>query len=125
MSKAFDLNKFTTAEGRKRGSCFSKKVTPDENNSKHFGCPLDWVKRVEPLMKTKKQLLVAIWLYRQKSVRKAKGAVWFDATSKALWEDLKISRKVKLATFKRLTSAGAIEVVQDGKKATQVRILWS
>ena len=34
----------------------------------HIGCPVEWLKRVLPLVKTKEQLVVAIWLQRRRAV---------------------------------------------------------
>jgi len=34
----------------------------------HIGCPLEWAKRIRPLMKTKDQVFVALWLHRRRAV---------------------------------------------------------
>ncbi len=34
----------------------------------HIGCPVEWLKRVLPLVNTKEQLAVAIWLHRRRAV---------------------------------------------------------
>ena len=34
----------------------------------YIGCPVEWLKRVLPLVKTKEQLAVAIWLHRRRAV---------------------------------------------------------
>ena len=37
-------------------------------NPPHFGCPLEWARRVRLVVRTKDQMLVAIWLHRQLSI---------------------------------------------------------
>jgi hypothetical protein len=34
----------------------------------HIGCPLGWLKRVLPLMETKEQLAIALWLQRRRAI---------------------------------------------------------
>ena len=88
---------------------------------RHLGCPLEWVKRVIPVVKSKEQLAVAIWLHRRRAVCKRE---LFDVPNDTLHEELGLSRYVKRRTFRHLEEAGAIAVVRSNKCALQVRILW-
>jgi hypothetical protein len=88
---------------------------------KHIGCPLEWLKRVLPLVKTKEQLAVALWLHRRRAV--CRNAL-FTVPNKGLQEDLGLSRKVKYGALQRLEEAGAIALVRDDKHTLQVRLLW-
>jgi hypothetical protein len=87
----------------------------------HIGCPLEWLKRVLPLMKTKEQLAVALWLHRRRAV--CRNAL-FTVPNKALQEDLGLSRKVKYGALQRLEEAGAIALIRADKHTLQVRLLW-
>ena len=95
-------------------------VTPKRRKREdpHIGCPLEWLKRV-PLVKTKEQLVVAIWLQRRRAVCRNE---LFTVPNQEL-EDLGLSRKIKYQTLEHLERAGAITVARDGKRALRVRIL--
>jgi hypothetical protein len=94
-----------------------KRRRPDQ----HIGCPLEWLKRVLPLVKTKEQLAVALWLHRRRAV--CRNAL-FTVPNKGLQEDLGLSRKVKYGALQRLEEAGAIALIRDAKHTLQVRLLW-
>jgi hypothetical protein len=85
------------------------------------GCPLEWLKRVLPLVKTKEQLAVAIWLHRQHAICRSEV---FTVPNQVLHEELGLSRWVKYQTLQHLEEAGAITLVRTGRRALQVRILW-
>jgi hypothetical protein len=86
----------------------------------HIGCSLKWLKRVLPLVKTKEQLIVAIWLQRRRVVCRNE---LFTVPNQELHVDLGLSRKIKYQTLDYLQQAGIITVVRDGKHALRVRIL--
>ena len=98
------------------------RVTPKKRRrvNHHIGCPVEWLKRVLPLVKKKEQLGVAIWLYRRRAIC---GSELFTVPNNKLLEDLGISRKVKYQTLRHLEKAGAIALIRNGKHAQQVRIL--
>ena len=87
----------------------------------HIGCPVEWLKRVLPLVNTKEQLAVAIWLHRRRVVCHNEP---FTVPNKALREDLGLSRQVKYVTLQHLEEAGAIALIRDDKHTLQVRLLW-
>lgn len=123
MSGDFDLNKYVTRNGKNIavGTVPSKAEPKKRRTDQHFGCPLEWVKRVSPLVKSKDQLLVAIWLYRRRHVCKQNP---FSVPNETLHEELGLSRNVKYKTLRRLQAAGVIAVTRDNKQSLQVQILW-
>jgi hypothetical protein len=86
----------------------------------HIGCPLEWLKRVLPLLKTKDQLAVALWLHRRRVVC---GSELFTVPNEKLKEELGLSRKVKYGALYRLEKAGVVTTIHNGKSAIQVKIL--
>jgi hypothetical protein len=97
------------------------KSTPKHRRQQglHIGCPLSWLRRVLPLIATKEQLAVAIWLHRRRVIC---GGEPFSVPNKALTEELGIGRLVKYRVLQRLERAGAIVVMRNGKQAPLVRI---
>ena len=87
---------------------------------RHIGCPLEWLRRVLPLVNTKEQLVVAIWLQRRRAVCKRE---WFDVPNDTLHEELGLSRFVKYSTLQHLEEAEIIAVRRSNKRALQVKIL--
>jgi len=86
----------------------------------YIGCPLEWLKRILALVKTKEQLAVAIWLHRRRAVCRSE---LFTVTNDALQKDLGLSRKVKYQSLQHLERERVIAVVRNGKCALQVRFL--
>jgi hypothetical protein len=86
----------------------------------HFGCLLEWAKKVLPLVKSKDQLAVAIWLHRRRALRKSDV---FDVPNEALRLDLSVGRQVKYRTLQRLEQADVVTIIRNGKQAIKVRIL--
>jgi hypothetical protein len=87
----------------------------------HIGCPVEWLKRIRPLVSTKDQLLVAIWLHRRRAICRNE---LFTVPNKALQEDLGLSRWVKYGALAHLEAAGAIALIRGDKHTLQVRLLW-
>ena len=96
------------------------RVAPKRRNAcnHHIGCPVEWLKRVLPLVKNKEQLGVAIWLHRRRAICRSE---LFTVPNKELLEDLGMSRKVKYQALRHLEKAGAIALVRNGKHALQVQ----
>jgi hypothetical protein len=89
---------------------------------RHIGCPREWLKRVLPLLKSKEQLAVALWLQRRRVVC---GSELFTVPNEKLQEELGLSRKVKYRALHYLEKAGVVAIIHDnGKHAAQVRLLW-
>jgi hypothetical protein len=99
----------------------SRAVPKRRRTDPHIGCPVGWLKRVRPLVNTRDQLAIAMWLHRRRAVC---GAELFTVPNKALQEDLGLSREVKYAALEHLEEAGAIAIIRKGKHSLQVRLLW-
>jgi hypothetical protein len=90
-------------------------------DGRHFGCPLDWAKRVRKVLHSLDQVLVAIWLHRRRTIYRKD---LFPVPNRELELELGINRKVKYKTLRYLEKAGAIAIVRNGRHAIQVQILW-
>jgi hypothetical protein len=100
----------------------SSRVTPRRRQAdRYIGCPVEWLKRVLPLVKSKEQLAVAIWLHRRRAICRDEV---FTAPNQELRGELGLGRLVKYRALQHLEEAGAIALVRAGKRALQVRILW-
>jgi hypothetical protein len=86
----------------------------------HIGCPLEWLKQILPLVKTKDQLAVALWLHRRRAVCRN---TLFSVPNQKLYQELGLSRKVKYQTLRRLEKAKVVALVRANKRSLQVRIL--
>jgi hypothetical protein len=87
---------------------------------RHFGCPISWLLRVLPVVKSKKQLVVAIYVFRQHIVSGCYET--FEMPNGGL-KRLGISRWVKYRTLGMLAAAGVITMKQTGKGTFSVMIL--
>jgi hypothetical protein len=89
-------------------------------NERLFGCPMWWLRRVLPVVVSKQQLVVAIYLWRRRTV--CGDHKTFDVPNAEL-RSLGISRKVKYQALEWLASAGLIKIGRKGKEAVTVTIL--
>jgi hypothetical protein len=89
-------------------------------NEHLIGCPIWWLQRVLPVVSSKNQLVVAIYLWRRRIV--CGGRKTFDVPNNEL-KSLGISRQTKYQTLVRLEAAGAIRIKRKGKEALTVTIL--
>ena len=114
---------YVTRDGRKiEVETLESRAAPKRRRAdQHIGCPLEWLKRVLPLVNTKEQLAVAIWLHRRRTVCRNE---LFTVPNKGLREDLGLSRWIKYGALQHLEAAGAIALIRDNKHALQVRLLW-
>jgi hypothetical protein len=87
----------------------------------YIGCPLKWLKRVLPLVNSKEQLAVALWLHRRRAVCRDEV---FTVPNQELRRELGLDRFVKYRALQCLEEAGAIALVHEGKRTLRVRILW-
>jgi hypothetical protein len=92
-----------------------------KDGSRHLGCPLGWATRVNKVVKSQDQLMVAIWLHRRRAISRRD---LFSVPNRELESELEVDRNVKYRTLRHLEKAGAIDIVRDGKHAVRVRILW-
>jgi hypothetical protein len=90
-------------------------------NARLVGCPVAWLKRVLPLVRSKEQLAIALWLHRRRAVC---GSEVFSVPNRELDEELGLSRYSKYRALHHLEQAGIIAVTQGGKRATRIKLLW-
>jgi hypothetical protein len=90
------------------------------NSAQHIGCPVWWLRCVLPAVKSKKQLVVALYLWRRRVICGDRGT--FDVPNNELrgWG---ISRQTKYQTLALLVAAGKIRTRQKGKESLTVTIL--
>jgi hypothetical protein len=86
----------------------------------YIGCPVAWLKRVLPLVKSKEQLAIAIYLHRRHAVC---GSKVFTVPNRELYEELGLSRFAKYRALRYLEKIGAITIFQDGKTVMRVSLL--
>jgi hypothetical protein len=93
------------------------KIKPED---RLIGCPVSWLRRVLPVVKSPKQLAVAIWLWRRRVI--CKNSYTFSVPNDEL-KRLKVSRQIKYRTLARLEAAGVIAIERKEKEALVVTIL--
>jgi hypothetical protein len=97
------------------------RVTPRRRRAgRHIGCSVEWLKRVLPLVRSKEQLAIAIWLHRRRVI--CRGDV-FTVPNEALWEELGLSRYVKYKALRHLEKTRVIAITRDGNHAPGVKLL--
>lgn len=117
-----DISKFVTRHGKRIEVEVLDTGAPSKHRTnEHFGCPLEWARRVRSVVKSADQMLVAIWLHRRHSICKSD---LFSVPNDKLKSELGVSRKVKYQALHYLEEAGAITIVRGNKRAPLVRILW-
>jgi DNA-binding MarR family transcriptional regulator len=117
------MTKYVTRQGRRIAVETMVLTAPKRNkDDRHIGCPVGWFKRVLQVTQSKQQFAVALWLQRQRAISRNKDL--FPVSNSELESELRINRKVKYKTLRKLEKAGAIDIIRDGKRAIQVRILW-
>jgi hypothetical protein len=115
---------YVTRNGRRiEMETLETRVAPKRRQRKdrHIGCPVEWLKRVLPFVKSKEQLAVALWLHRRRAV--CRNEV-FTVPNQELHRELGVGRLVKYRTLRCLEKVGAVTLVRVGKSTLQVRILW-
>ena len=117
MAAEYVIRKADASRWRRSRAAWHRNGASVRNH--HIGCPLEWLKRVLPLVNSKEQLAVAIWLHRRRAVCRNE---LFTVPNQDL-HACGISRKVKYRTLECLERAGAVGVIRDGKHALQVKIL--
>lgn len=87
----------------------------------YIGCPVAWLKRVLPLVKSKEQLAIAIYLHRRHAVC---GSKVFTVPNRELYEELGLSRFAKYRTLRYLERVGVIAIFEHGRTTMRVSLLW-
>ena len=94
--------------------------TTKPKEDRHFGCPVSWLLRVLPVVKSKKQLVVAIYVWKRYVVRGHRET--FDMPNGEL-KQWKISRWTKYRTLVLLAKSGILTIKQTGKDTFSITIL--
>jgi hypothetical protein len=105
-----------TVESPDDGRTKATKAPPEE---RFFGCPIWWLRAVLPVVKSKGELVVAMYLFRLRHVTKNKTVV---APNKWL-KEMGIDRRRKYRALARLERAGLVVVERHGKAAPEVTFL--
>ena len=87
----------------------------------HIGCPVAWLKRLYPLVRSKQQVVIALWLYRRSIVC---GSGWFTTPNAELERDLGLSRFTKYRALDELEKAGVVELTRQSPRRVLVRLCW-
>jgi hypothetical protein len=85
-----------------------------------IGFPLWWLHCVMPIVRSKKQLACALYLWRRRVI--CGNRETFDVPNGEL-KEWKISRQTKYQTLSLLEAAGIIRIDRKGKEAPTVTIL--
>ena len=97
------------------------RITPRRRRTdNHIGCPVEWLKRIFPLMNSKEQLVIAIWLHRR---RKVCGSDLFTVPNNALEMDLGLGRQAKYRALRHLQQMKIIAITRYGKHSLGVKLL--
>jgi hypothetical protein len=101
------------APAQRRG----RKTPVAEDTSRHIGCPLWWLKAVLPVMCGKNELVVALFLYRLRSIHRSRTVLVSNAR---LLAELGIDRYAKYRAIKHLEGAGLITVQRRDRKTLKI-----
>jgi hypothetical protein len=85
-------------------------------DSRHIGCPLSWFRLVLPIVRGKNELAVALFIYRQRAIRKSRTVV----ISNTELSELGIDRYAKYRALKRLAATGILTVNHHNKRALKI-----
>jgi hypothetical protein len=98
-------------------------IAPEQqcaSDERLIGCPVWWLQRVLPVVGSKNQLAVALYLWRRRVI--CGNHRTFDVPNGEL-KSWGISRKTKYQTLDRLAAAGLIRINRKGKEALTATIL--
>jgi hypothetical protein len=88
-------------------------------SAKHIGCPLKWLERVLPRIKSKSQLIVMLVIYRLTVLQRSKTV----SLANGELGKLGVDRDAKSRALKGLRQTGLVKTRQDGRGAVIVTLL--
>jgi hypothetical protein len=91
-----------------------------QTDTSHIGCPVEWLRRVIPIVQSKEQLAVAVWLHRRRAIKRRNP---FPVSNKVLQTELGITRYSKYRALRLLEKAQIIATTRKGKEAILVQLL--
>jgi hypothetical protein len=92
----------------------------ERDDTRHIGCLIKWLKLVLPVIRSKNELVVALYLYRLQVVRRSKT---ISVSNEWLRDVFGIARFVKYRALERLMKAGLVKVERRNKAALKVTFL--
>lgn len=95
------------------------KMRKPKRSSRLIGCPVSWFAWVFPLVKSKEQLAVALYLYRRCCICNSHTVT---VPSNEITELLNFSRWGKYRTLLALEQAGILRREENGGRTTKVRL---
>jgi hypothetical protein len=101
------------------GAAAAPKRKPRNASQQHIGCPLAWLEWVFPLVRSKEQLVVALYIYRRSIVCHSKTV---SLANRELQQLFGISRFTKSRALAELRQAGVITTVQQDGQAVRVTL---
>jgi hypothetical protein len=91
------------------------RIRAQQQLDRHIGCPLAWLKRVYPVARSKSDIVVWLWLWRLRVIRRSLTV----AVSNNGLAELGIDRYAKCRSLKRFAKAGLIAIEnRDGRSTT-------
>lgn len=100
---------------------WQKKTKPRRRARRHIGCPVPWFAWVFPLVKSKDQLGLVLYLYRRCCLA---GSNTVAVPNDEIAELLDISRWGKSRLLRALEQAGILQIVRDHWHQTVKVRLW-
>jgi hypothetical protein len=90
---------------------------PKNSADRHIGCPLAWFDRAYAAVDGKAELAVALFLYRERMIKKTREVSLSNVTLKQHG----ISRRAKYEAFRKLEAAGLIMIERKNLRALKVK----
>ena len=90
-----------------------------KRGGRHMGCSLPWFVWVIPLVQSKEQLGLALYLYRRCFICKSDTVT---VPNNELRDLMDISRFGKCRMLKSMEEAGVLQILENGQQTTKVRL---
>lgn len=90
-----------------------------DDDDRHIGCPVWWLRLVFPIVRGKGELAAALYLFRLRAIRKSKTV----SVPNGWLREHGIRRQAKYQMLNDLARARIIRVGRDGKNALRVTFL--
>jgi hypothetical protein len=97
----------------------AKRPPARRRSDRLIGCPISWLKRVLPALRSAEQIAVALYIYRLTVVRRSKTVTVSNAE---LQREFGIDRRVKYRTLSSMERARLIRVKRIGRHAAEVTL---
>jgi hypothetical protein len=98
----------------------TKKAPAHRRTNAFIGCPMSWLRRALPAVRSAEQLAVALYVYRRTKVCRSKTV---SVSNAELQRELGIDRRIKYRALTGLESAGVIRLKNRIGRAVTVTLL--